>query len=112
MRFLVDESCDFAVVRALRAAGHEILAAAEVAGGAEDDVIIELARSEQRILLTEDKDFGHLVFAAARQSAGVVLIRWPVSARSSMGVAVVEFVHARSESAHRPTPHRGPGEGP
>jgi hypothetical protein len=29
MRFLADESCDFAVVRALRAAGHDVLAVAE-----------------------------------------------------------------------------------
>jgi hypothetical protein len=29
MRFLADESCDFAVVRALRDEGHEVLAVAE-----------------------------------------------------------------------------------
>jgi hypothetical protein len=34
MRFLADESCDFAVVRALRSAGHDVLAVAEVARGA------------------------------------------------------------------------------
>jgi hypothetical protein len=26
MRFLVDESCDFSVVRALRSAGHDVIA--------------------------------------------------------------------------------------
>ena len=83
MRFLADESCDFAPVRALHAAGHDVVAVSEVARGAEDSVVIELARSEQRVLLTEDKDFGQLVFAAARQSSGVVLLRWPVSARGS-----------------------------
>jgi hypothetical protein len=30
VRFLADESCDFAVVRALRTAGHDMLAVAEV----------------------------------------------------------------------------------
>ena len=30
MRFLADESCDFAVVRTLRSAGHDVLAIAEV----------------------------------------------------------------------------------
>jgi hypothetical protein len=33
MHFLADESCDFAVVRALRAAGHDVKAVAEVALG-------------------------------------------------------------------------------
>ena len=81
MRFLADESCDFAAVHALRAAGHDMVAVADVARGAADTVVIDLARSEGRVLFTEDKDFGQLVFTAARQSSGVVLVRWPVSAR-------------------------------
>jgi predicted nuclease of predicted toxin-antitoxin system len=98
MRFLVDESCDFAAVHALRAAGHDVIAVADVARGAEDSVVIELARSERRVLLTEDKDFGQLVFAAARQSSGVVLLRWPVGARSALGAALVEFVASHSDA--------------
>jgi len=43
MRFLADESCDFAVVLALRAAGHDVLAVAEVARGAKDPEVIRLA---------------------------------------------------------------------
>ncbi|HEV3189577.1 MAG TPA: DUF5615 family PIN-like protein [Polyangiaceae bacterium] len=33
MRFLADENLDFAVVRTLRAAGHDVRALAEGAGG-------------------------------------------------------------------------------
>jgi predicted nuclease of predicted toxin-antitoxin system len=98
MRFLADESCDFAAVHALRAAGHDVAAVSDVARGADDSAVIELARSEGRILLTEDKDFGQLVFAAARQNSGVVLLRWPVSARSSLGAALVEFAASHGES--------------
>jgi hypothetical protein len=39
--------------------------------------VIELAASERRLLLTEDKDFGQLVFAAAKESSSVILIRSP-----------------------------------
>ncbi|HTP71480.1 MAG TPA: DUF5615 family PIN-like protein [Burkholderiaceae bacterium] len=95
---MADESCDFAAVRALRAAGHDVVAVSEVARGAEDSVVIQLARAEQRVLLTEDKDFGQLVFAAARQSSGVVLLRWPVSARGMLGAALVEFVTTQGGS--------------
>jgi predicted nuclease of predicted toxin-antitoxin system len=59
----------------------------EVHRGAEDATVLELALSERRVLLTEDKDFGQLVFAAARDSGGVVLIRWPVSARHQHQIA-------------------------
>ena len=76
MRFLADESCDFAVVRALRAAGHDVVAIAEVTPRAEDDAVIDLAVREERLLLTEDKDFGQLVYARGRRTAGVLLLRF------------------------------------
>lgn len=38
MRFLADESCDFAVVTALRNAGHDVSAIVELSAGAEDEV--------------------------------------------------------------------------
>lgn len=37
MRFLADESCDFGVVLALRTAGHDVAAIAEVSPREEDD---------------------------------------------------------------------------
>jgi hypothetical protein len=43
MRFLADESCDFSVVRALRSAGHDVVAIAEVSPREEDDAVMERA---------------------------------------------------------------------
>lgn len=57
MRFLADESCDFAVVRSLRDAGYDVLAIAEVLRGATDEEVADLPASQHRILNTEDKDF-------------------------------------------------------
>ena len=42
--------------------GHDVLSALEAAPGATDDELLALALAEQRILVTEDKDFGELVF--------------------------------------------------
>ncbi|OGA47761.1 MAG: hypothetical protein A3F74_04595 [Betaproteobacteria bacterium RIFCSPLOWO2_12_FULL_62_58] len=44
-RFLADESCDFGVVRALRAAGFDVVAVVEKAPGALDERVIELAKN-------------------------------------------------------------------
>lgn len=98
MRFLADESCDMAVIVALRSAGHDVLAVAEIARGAEDGDVIALADQDQRVLLTEDKDFGQLFFAAAQESAGVILVRYPQKARTSLGNAIVELVSARGDA--------------
>ena len=92
MRFLADESCDFAVVRALRAAGHDVRALSDVAPGAEDHIVAALAGSDFRVLLTEDKDFGQLTYAAGHSTSGVVLIRYPAHARSALGAAIVAVV--------------------
>jgi predicted nuclease of predicted toxin-antitoxin system len=98
MRFLADENCDFAVVRALRTAGHDVLVVAEAAPGAEDVVVVDLAVREGRILLTEDKDFGQLVYAAKRDTGGVILLRYPATARTNLSKAVVELVGRLGES--------------
>jgi predicted nuclease of predicted toxin-antitoxin system len=73
VRFLADESCDFAVVRALRAAQYDVVAVSETFSGSEDEAVIGLAVREERILITEDKDFGRLVYASLRESSGVIL---------------------------------------
>ena len=72
-RFLADESCDFAIVRALRADGYDVATPAEVMTRSVDALVIEQASREQRMPLTEDKDFGWLVFVKAAESPGVIL---------------------------------------
>ena len=91
MRFLADESCDFAVVRALRDVGHDVTAITELSPALKDDAVLALARSEARILLTEDKDFGLLAYAGGQHTAGVVLVRFPADARRELGQTLVSL---------------------
>ena len=97
MRFLADESCDFAVVRALRGEAHDVLAVAEAARGAKDPQVRASGPGAGSSLLTEDKDFGWYVYAAGEGGLGVVLIRFPADARSLLGNAVVEAVRSLGE---------------
>lgn len=98
MRFLADESCDFAVVRALRAAGHDVVAVAEIAPRVEDKAVIDMATRDGRVLLTEDKDFGQLVYANRQPISGVILLRYPATARAWLPKAVVDLVRGRQDS--------------
>ncbi len=97
MRFLADESCDFRVVRALRVGGHEVIAVIEIMPGADDTLILELAVREERIFLTEDRDFGQLVFAAAKPMAGVILLRFPSTTRAQLPSLVADLVAKHAE---------------
>lgn len=92
MRFLADESCDFDLIRLLRKSGHDILAIAEISPRAEDTDVIERAVREERVLLTEDKDFGQLVFAHGKEVRGVVFLRYPTSVKQKLFQDVIRLV--------------------
>jgi predicted nuclease of predicted toxin-antitoxin system len=96
LRFLADEGCDFAVVRALRNVGFDVVAVCEIMPRSTDSDILNLSHAESRVLLTEDKDFGWLVFVSHADSAGVVLIRFPGNVRSALPGAVVWLVEKYS----------------
>ncbi|MFQ6016365.1 MAG: DUF5615 family PIN-like protein [Anaerolineae bacterium] len=82
MKFLADECCDAGLVDALRSDGHEVLYAVETLRGATDDEILTRALAEDRILLTDDKDFGELVYRLRRPAHGIVLLRFDVAERA------------------------------
>jgi len=98
LRFLADESCDFAVVRALRAADYDVLAVCEFMHRSADAQLIELASQERRILITEDRDFGWLVFVSRTESAGVILLRFPGNARKTLAEVVLRMVREQRDN--------------
>ncbi len=81
MKFLADECCDAILVELLRINGHDVLYASEQMSGALDDDILLTAYNDKRILLTEDKDFGELVYRLKKPSNGIILIRIDVKNR-------------------------------
>ena len=75
MRFVVDESTGAAVVNYLRSLDHDVMAVAEDMPQADDSEILDQAISQERILITNDKDFGELVYRSGRAHRGVILLR-------------------------------------
>jgi predicted nuclease of predicted toxin-antitoxin system len=54
---------------------HEVFSVFEEAQGMTDDDILSKAVSENWVLVTNDKDFGEMVFRERRQHRGVVFLR-------------------------------------
>lgn len=81
MKFLADECCDAGIVSSLRNDGHDVLYIMESGQGVLDESILQKAFVENRILITEDKDFGELVCSLKKPVKGVVLIRIDVHKR-------------------------------
>ena len=74
-KFLVDECTGIAVVRFLRAQGHDTLSVVESMPQARDSEILQRAVQEQRIVITNDKDFGDIVYRDRKEHAGIILLR-------------------------------------
>ena len=75
MKFLADENVDKPIVEKLRKNGHVVHYVTEMEPSISDDEVIKLANQESALLLTEDKDFGELIYRQGRIFSGVVLIR-------------------------------------
>jgi len=75
MKFVADEDVDWPIVECLRQRGHEVWYVAEMETGIDDEVVLNLARSEEALLLTADKGFGELIFRQQKLTAGVILVR-------------------------------------
>ena len=90
MKFLADENLEKAVVDALRAKRFDVLYLCEESQSMPDEDIIDRATQEERILVTNDKDFGELVYLQQRMTKGIVLIR----SRSTKGAVKATLVEA------------------
>ena len=62
MRFLANENFPLDAVEALRQNGHDVAWIRIDSPGISDPQVLSRAQSENRILLTFDKDFGELAF--------------------------------------------------
>jgi len=75
MRFLVDEYTGPAVARWLREHKHDVFSVYEEARGMDDRDVVQKAFMENRILITNDKDFGERIYREHRPHRGVILLR-------------------------------------
>jgi predicted nuclease of predicted toxin-antitoxin system len=79
VRLLLDENLSPAHAARLRKAGHDAAAVLDVGlGGAADEVVRQFALREQRMLVTIDADFSHILRYPPENTPGVIRLRpWP-----------------------------------
>ncbi len=79
MRFLVDECTGSKVAQWLRDEKHEVFSVFDEARGMTDDEVLAKALSENWILITNDKDFGEMVFRERRKLTELFFSDWTMS---------------------------------
>ena len=74
MRFLVDRCAGRRLAEWLGNNGHEVVEAQTLGPDPGDRALLELAESENRVLVTMDKDFGELIYLRRVSHAGLILL--------------------------------------
>jgi predicted nuclease of predicted toxin-antitoxin system len=94
----MDECVDAGLVAILHRSGHDVVYITEVEPRALDTEVMDRACREQRLLLTEDKDFGDLVFREARPVPGIVLLRIDAAQRLRKGSRLLAAIEQFGEA--------------
>ncbi|MBI4686173.1 MAG: DUF5615 family PIN-like protein [Nitrospirae bacterium] len=75
VRFIADVNVEKPIVDYLSEDGYDIKWIPNYDCEITDENLLNLANKEKRILITNDKDFGELIFLQEKLSTGIILIR-------------------------------------
>jgi predicted nuclease of predicted toxin-antitoxin system len=89
--FLLDQSAEARIAVALTDQGHDAKRIGrDYPHGLPDEQVLAIAYAEQRILITNDRDFGELVFRHRRAHAGVVYFRYPLDSTADQKLRALQ----------------------
>ena len=72
MRFLIDACGGYTVAEELRVQGHDVIFIGTTHPRLEDELILQRAIQERRIIITTDKDFEELVYKRGLSHYGIL----------------------------------------
>lgn len=75
LRFLIDVGVGKIIEKYLQEQGCDTKAVRDIDPSMQDEEIIRIAASENRMVVTMDKDFGELVYHSSMKHCGVLLLR-------------------------------------
>jgi predicted nuclease of predicted toxin-antitoxin system len=97
---IADENIPLAVIEKLRLSHIETYLIFENKRGISDKEIIDFAQHPPKIILTEDKDFGDLVFAYDQKKVSVILLRYHYSDLERISTILIEFLQNHTIEQH------------
>lgn len=102
MRFkiIADEDVDFRIVTALKSKAFDVLSVLREYQGISDEEVIGLAKSFKALLLTEDSDFGHWVFARNEKDISVIFLRYDSRDLNSIIDSLIKVLNEHGASLY------------
>ncbi len=91
-QIVIDESVDYAIVQTLKHTRFSIISISDETPSIPDKQVLEIAYAHNALLITEDKDFGELVFRLQLKHKGILLIRMIKAKSSEKADAVLKVI--------------------
>jgi predicted nuclease of predicted toxin-antitoxin system len=101
-RFLTDENIHPEIIEFLRSESFDVASTSELAlNGKPDDEILKRALSDKRVIITQDNDFGKLVFANKEEFVGIIYLR-PGHIASNFHIKTLQSIMAENPDLQPP----------
>ena len=98
MRLFLDHDVYAITARFLEDLGHDVVTAGTSGHGQTDDSeLLRIARDDDRLLVTRDRDFGRLVFVS-RAGSGIIYMRFNPADLSAVHKELKRVLETYSES--------------
>lgn len=98
MRLLANENFPALAVQDLRIKGYDVAWVRLDAPGSSDELVLQRAQKENRIVATFDKDFGELAFRYGLPSAcGIILFRVSTASPKEASAKIVAAIESRTD---------------
>ena len=89
MKFKLDENLSPSLAAIFEAAGHDAHSVVQQSlGGQPDERVIDVCSSERRALVTLDLDFSNILAYTPARFAGIIVLRLPNQAHSTIEAAI------------------------
>lgn len=95
MIILADENIEHAIIDELKI-HFQVISVYREFRGISDSEVIKLAQQNNAVILTEDKDFGDLVFVQNHNNISVVLLRYSFNERKEICATLVQLFKQKS----------------
>lgn len=92
LHFLADEGFSYSITNLIKSMGYDVKWIGDTFPSIEDEKIFEIALAENRIILTEDKDFGELAIRFKCRNRGIILLRIDARERTLREERVAELI--------------------
>ncbi|HEY2725984.1 MAG TPA: DUF5615 family PIN-like protein [Parafilimonas sp.] len=101
MNIIADESLNFLFVSFLRENGFTIFSIAEKRPSVNDELILEMSLNSPSIIITEDKDFGELIFKLKREFSSVIFLRYGLSEEDRIKKSLLSLLKNHLTELHK-----------